>query len=378
MKILILGGYGYTGRLLAKHLLAETKNEIIIAGRHLDKAQTFADELRDKRAAARQVDAADSASLKKALRGVDFLLVAAPTTHHTEAVICAALEAGADYLDVQYSSAKLDILHAHANEIKRRGLCFVTEAGFHPGLPAALVRFAAGRMECIEAAQVAGHLNMGTSLPYTEAVDELMEGFINYQAQIYKNDAWTKSSSYDIRKFNFGEGVGKRDCYSMFFEEMRALPGMVPSLKEVGFYISGAGWLSDTITMIVLLGLKIAPKRGLRPMGKLMWWAMTKLPQPPYVVALQLEAKGQLNGCPVQVRVRAEHEDGYEFTAIPVTAFIMQYNQVRRPGLHMMGHLAKPDRLFADMAHMGVRITSNIEARNGKNDFRTADWRTLA
>jgi saccharopine dehydrogenase-like NADP-dependent oxidoreductase len=39
-KILILGGYGgYTGKLLAKYLLAETEAEIVIAGRSLDKAQ---------------------------------------------------------------------------------------------------------------------------------------------------------------------------------------------------------------------------------------------------------------------------------------------------------------------------------------------------
>ncbi len=358
MNILILGGYGYTGRLLAKHLLAQTKYQIVIAGRHLDKAQTLVDGLHDSRATARQVDASDSVSLKNALQGVDFLLVAAPTTHHAETVIRAALDAGVDYLDVQFSPEKIKILNAHAKEMQDKKLCFITEAGFHPGLPAALIRYAASKMDSIESASTAGYLNVGTSMPYTDAVDELMESFIDYQTQVYKNGAWTKSTSYDICKFDFGEGIGKRDCYSMFFEELRALPEMYPSLKNVGFYMAGGGWLADSLTMIVLLGLKIAPKRGLRPMGKLMWWIMTKLPKPPYRVVLAVEAKGQLNGRPLEVRVRSEHEDGYEFTAIPVVAFIMQYNEARRPGLHMMGHLAEPDRLFKDMEQMGVRITT--------------------
>jgi hypothetical protein len=34
----------------------------------------------------------------------------------------------------------------------------------------------------------------------------------------------------------------------------------------------------------------------------------------------------------------------------------MQYEQVRRPGLHMMGHLAEPGRLFDDMQKMGVQV----------------------
>ena len=121
MNILILGGYGSTGRLIAEHLLAQTKHKIVIAGRHFEKAQALVDTLADKRAAARQADASDSASLKAALRGVDFLLVAAPTTRYTLTVIRAALEAGVDYLDLQLSEEKLNILKAHAEEIKRKG-----------------------------------------------------------------------------------------------------------------------------------------------------------------------------------------------------------------------------------------------------------------
>jgi saccharopine dehydrogenase (NAD+, L-lysine-forming) len=113
--------------------------------------------------------------------------------------------------------------------------------------------------------------------------------------------------------------------------------------------------------MVVLLGLKIAPRRGLRPMGKLMWWAMTKLSKPPYRVILQVEAKGRKNGHPLEVRTRIEHEDGYELTAIPVVAFLMQYNRVRSPGLHLMGHLAEPVRLLNDMQNMGVSVTTTVE-----------------
>jgi saccharopine dehydrogenase (NAD+, L-lysine-forming) len=351
--ILILGGYGATGRLLAKHLLAQTKHQIIIAGRHLDKAQALVASLHDKRATARQVDATKIDSLKAALQGVDLILVAAPTTHNTATVVRAALEAGVDYLDVQYSDAKLNALRAYEKEIYEKRLCFITEAGYHPGLPSAMIRFAASELETIESAMVAGYLNMG-NLQYTEAVDELMEGFIHYQAQVYKNGAWTNPSSWDVRKFNFGAEIGIRTCYSMFFEELRSIPAMYPNLKEMGFYISGSNLLADLIiTPLIMVGLKLAPKRGIRPLGRLMWWAMGKS-KPPYRVVLKVEAKGQLNGGQVQVHTRIEHEDGYELTAIPVVAFLMQYDQIRQPGLHMMGHLAEPKRLFKDMEKMGV------------------------
>jgi len=358
-KILILGGYGYTGKLLAKHLLAQSQAKIILAGRNLDKAQSFADELNNDRVSALRADAADAGSLLAVLRNLDLILVAAPTTHHARTVIRAALDARIDYLDVQYSNKKLEILKELSAEIEQSGLCFVTEAGYHPGLPSAMVRYAATQLDSLESALTAGYLNMGKSLPYSEAVDELMEGFIEYQAQVYKNGAWTKPNKWDMRKFDFGEEIGMRTCYSMFFEEMRCLPEMYPTLKETGFYISGSNWIADLlITPIVMVGLKIAPKRGMTPLGKLMWWGMQQSP-PPYVVALKVEAKGLKNGQQAQVQARIEHPDGYELTAIPVVAYLLQYmdKSASRPGVHMMGHLAEPVRLFADMERMGVRIT---------------------
>jgi saccharopine dehydrogenase (NAD+, L-lysine-forming) len=357
--ILILGGYGATGRLLAKHLLAQTEHKLIIAGRNLVKAQAFVGPLYNPRATARRVDAADPASLEQALQRVDLILVAAPTTHHTETVVRAALEAGVNYLDVQLSARKLEILHAHEKEIKEKSLCFVTEAGYHPGLPSAMIRYAASKLDGIESARTACFLNM-QNIPYTEAVDELMEAFIDYQAQVYKTGAWTKPKSWDMRKFDFGEEIGIRNCYSMFFEELRCIPEMYPTLKDTGFYISGSNLLADLlITPIVMVGLKLAPKRGMRPLGKLMWWAMGKS-KPPYRVVLKVDAAGQLNGRQAQVHASLAHEDGYELTAIPVVAFLKQYHRIRQPGLHMMGHLAEPNRLFNDMERMGVKVTASI------------------
>jgi len=360
MNILILGGYGYTGKLLAKHLLARTNHKVILAGRNSEKANTFAKELNNGRVSVRRMDAADANSLRDGLKDVDYLLVAAPTTHHAETVIETALDAGVDYLDVQLSDAKLAALRSCENEIKNRNLCFVTEAGYHPGLPSALIRYAADKLDSIESAMTAGYLNI-SEIPYTEAVDELMEAFIHYQAQVFKNGAWTKPGSWDMRKFDFGPELGKRDCYSMFFEELRGIPVMYPTLKETGFYISGSNWIADLlVTPIVMIGLKLFPKRGIRPLGKFMWWAMGKS-RPPYRVALKVEAKGLLNGRQTQIHARCEHEDGYELTAIPVVAFLMQYDKIRKPGLHMMGHLPEPNQLFKDMESMGARMTTCVE-----------------
>jgi hypothetical protein len=365
-KILILGGTGQTGRLLAKHLLEQSQITLTLAARHTDKAQALADELGKqfpgRHVTAVHADASDTASLQAAFRGQDLVLVASPTTTQAESVVRIALASGADYLDVQLGAAKFTLLQSLAGEIKSSGRCFITEAGFHPGLPAALVRYAASRLDVIEKALTIGYLNLGRNLPYTEAVDELVELFKEFQAQIYKDGSWTKPRSFDTRKLNLNSDIGRKLCYSMFFEELRPLPGMYPTLRELGFYISESHWMTDWVVYpLAWMWLKIAP-RAVRPIGKMLWWSMGTFHKPPYRVEIQVQASGIKNGKPAEVRASVSHPDGYELTAIPVVAALLQYldGSAHKPGLWMMGHLVEPVRLMEDMQRMGAQVTTEI------------------
>jgi len=379
-RIVILGGYGYAGRRLAPRLLERTGAEIVLAGRHLDKAQAYAGELNatfgrggpdqegsedaGPRVSAVRADATSAQDLRLALAGADLLVVASPVTQSPDTVIRAALAAGVDYVDIQFNAQKLALLRSLAPEIERSGRCFITEAGFHPGLPAAMVRAAAAQLDRLDAAIVGGYLNIGRQTPYSEAVDELMEVFLDYQAQVFKDGSWTQPGSWTTRRIDFGREIGERRCFSMFFEELRDLPGMIPALRETGFYMSETHWLVDwVITPIVLAGLKIAPRRGLRPLGKLMWWGMQNLPKPPHLALLKVEASGEKDGRPARFGMAVSHEDGYELTAIPVVACLEQVldGSARRPGLWMMGHLVDPLRLFRDMEEMGARVSRRVQ-----------------
>jgi saccharopine dehydrogenase-like NADP-dependent oxidoreductase len=363
-KLLLLGGTGATGKSLARHLLIQTNTELVLASRSLEKAQALADsfnaEYKTSRVTAVRADADNAESLRTAFKGMTLILVAAPTTHQAGTVIRSALEAGADYLDVQISTQKFNLLQSLTPEIEKAGRCFITEAGFHPGLPAALVRYAAGQLDTIESAVIGGYLNMGGShIPFTESVDELMETFREYQAQVLKDGKWTKPSSFAMRKINFGGDIGTRNAYSMFFEELGPLPQLYPSLKELGFYMSETHWFLDWfVNMIVFAGIKLFPKSGIRPLGKLVWWGMTTLPKPPHRLELHTEATGLKNGQTTKVIFKVSHADGYELTAIPVVAALMQYldGSAHKPGMWMMGYLVDPIRLMQDMQKMGVTV----------------------
>jgi len=368
-NILILGGTGYTGRLIAQHLLERSEAEITIATRHVDRAQAFADALNRQypgyRVKAIYADASQKDSLHLAFANQMMVVVAAPTTAYADNVIRTSLEMGLDYLDVQIGAQKFALLQSLAHEIEQAGLCFITEAGFHPGLPSALVRYAATHLDSIESAITLGYLNMGKGLPYSEAVDELVEGFRDYSGQVFKNGRWTKVHSYEVRTCDFGGDIGRKRCYAIFFEELRSLPSMFPSLRETGFYISEVHWILDWIVMPITWGLLTIAPKAVRPIGKFLWWGMGTFHKPPYRVELQVQAAGLKDGRPVKVRSSIAHPDGYELTAIPVVATLLQYLDgfARKPGLWMMGHVVDPHRLIRDMEKMGVACSTKIEDR---------------
>lgn len=365
-NILILGGTGFTGRLLVRHLLERSDAVITVAGRRLDAAEELVADLgRDRPGRLKAVcaDAADPASLAAAMEGQTLVVIAAPITAYVETVAKLALERGVDYLDVQLGAKKLAYLKSIAAAIEAGGRCFITEAGFHPGLPAALVRFAAEHFDRLESAVTACYLSVGRDIPYSEAVDELVDVLRDYRGQVFENGRWTNPKAFKIKKIAFGGDIGTRTCYSMFFEELAPLPERLPSLCETGFYMAGGHWFVDWGVYPTAMAILTVLPKAKRTAGRLLWWGMTRFQKPPFRTELVVKAHGIHAGQPTGFEAAVAHRDAYELTAIPVAAAILQYLEGfgRRPGLWMMGHLVEPRRLITDMKRMGVKVRTAIE-----------------
>ncbi len=368
-KVLILGGYGNTGFLIARLLLQETDVRLIIAGRSLSRAQRAVDELNREfhtdRTTSKQVDAADTNSLEAAFEGVNIVVVASSTIDYVRNVSCATLEAGADYLDVQLSSpAKLDALKCLQEKIEKKGRCFITDGGFHPGVPAAMVRYAATKFDTLEVASISAAFQLNwKELQFSESTtSEFVDELKNFNPLVLKNKKWIKMSMKELPKFDFGKRFGEQYCTPMFLEELRSLPNAIPSLNETGFHIAGFNWMTDYIIMpIAFSAFKIFRKKAAGPMGKLFSWGLRNFSKPPFGAILQLEAKGLKDKQDSFMHMRLNHDDAYVLTAVPVVACLLQYlnGVIRSPGLWFQANLVEPTQFFRDMERLGVGIVVN-------------------
>ena len=270
--LLILGGAGMTGRLIAHYLLQETQVHLVLAGRNLEKVRQSADSLNlqftGQRVSTCFADAADPESLQLAFKGIAWIVVASSTACYAANVVTAALAAGANYLDVQFSNKKYTALRRLEPAITRQDLCFITDGGFHPGLPAALVRRAAQFFEHLETANVSSVIQIDwRNLHFSpstldEMVDELMFTRMEYfHDGRWKKATWTGTSG--LRYFQFAPPFGRRYCMPMLLEEMRFIPESFPSLQETGFYVGGFNWFVDWLVFpLLVMMLKIAPQKG--------------------------------------------------------------------------------------------------------------------
>ncbi|MFQ6088696.1 MAG: saccharopine dehydrogenase family protein [Candidatus Methanofastidiosia archaeon] len=375
---LILGGYGNVGLYLARLLLQETDIQLVLAGRSSKKAKQAAAQLNSifegDRVAGIRADASDAEDLKKAFGEVDFVLVASSTAKYVKKVVRAALEAGIDYLDIQYSTKKVPILQSMTGEIEKAGRCFITEAGFHPGLPAVLVRYASRYFDCLEVAHVGSVIKINwRELSLSQSTtDEFMEEMFAFETLFFKDGKWKKArmlGMMDYITMDFGREFGKQYCVPMFFEEMRSIPKMYPSLRETGFFVGGFNWFVDFLVLpLSMVALRIWPHGMKKPMERLMDWGLAAFSSPPYGVVLKIEATGEKDDHAREMEISLHHKDGYMFTAIPVVACLLQYldGSAKKPGLWMMGHLVDPTRLMKDMERMGIEVRIKEKRGNGR------------
>jgi saccharopine dehydrogenase (NAD+, L-lysine-forming) len=241
------------------------------------------------------------------------------------------------------------------------GRCIIGEAGFHPGLPAVLVRYAASRMERMERAVVGSVIRIDwravSSTLSKATVEEIVSLTRDFCSESFRDGRWRRArwgGAGDVLRMDFGHGFGRQPCVPWLMPEMRPLPDLYPTLRHTGFYVGGFNWFTDWFVLpAAAVAARISPAAA-RQMSHVLAWSLRTFSKPPYGTILRLECDGGW--------LSLYHADGYVFTAVPVAACVLQWldGTIRRPGVHMMAHAVDPARLLRDMERLGIEVEDRL------------------
>jgi saccharopine dehydrogenase (NAD+, L-lysine-forming) len=363
-RIVIIGGYGNTGRRVARLLAPRADVQLVLAGRDEAKARAAAAALETTAAHPVVAAAADArrATERRALfAGASLVLAASSTIESAADIARDAVAAGADAYDTNLSAAgKLSALRAMAPEVERAGRTVITDGGFHPGLPGVMVRQAASLVPGLTDARVGGSFNIDwRSLQFSEAsITEFVDELSLMDPSSFADGRWIRSWSA-MRAFDFGGSIGVRQCVPWAMEEVRELPAAISTLRNAGFFVGGFSPIIDYLVMpAAFVALKVAPSQRAR-IGRAFLGALRRwTPQGSWAVLL-LEAAG---GAPRrEITIRVSHDDGYDLTAFPIVACVEQLlDGARRPGVFTQAAFVEPRALLRRLEVLGVTVETNV------------------
>ncbi|MBW2697860.1 MAG: saccharopine dehydrogenase NADP-binding domain-containing protein [Deltaproteobacteria bacterium] len=356
---LLLGGYGSAGLAIAQLVLKETNVRLILAGRDGDRARQTASSLNvehpGNRVDGMSVDAAaDLSTLELAFRRCDLVMVCAPLAGIGAQVFEAALAAGVDYVSLNLDATGSTVTKSLAARVEQAGLRFVTDAGLVPGGPAVLARSVASRFDRIDEV-IAAMLVRDKNISYGSAIDAMSA--IATPPVVYDRGSWNRASLSATRRIDFGPPFGTCTCYPFALPEMRLLPERL-GLQRCSMYTAGTNGVSATVVALwYLLGLSKVP--WLLRLGARALVGTNRFTRPPLGVVLAVEVAGESAGRPQHLQVCIRHDDGYIATAIPVLACLLQMldGTVKKPGIHMMGHIVDAPRFMDDIGRLGMAAT---------------------
>ena len=179
-------------------------------------------------------------------------------------IMDACLETGVHYLDTANyehpDTARFSYTEqwAYHEKFEKAGLLALLGSGFDPGVTNVYVAHAKkhhfNRMETVDIIDC----NAGDhGYPFaTNFNPEINIREVTAKGRYYENGAWHETEPLSVKKvFDFPEGIGPRDMYLLFHEEMESLTRFFPEVKRMRFWMTfGQSYLTH-LTVLQNVGM---------------------------------------------------------------------------------------------------------------------------
>ena len=264
-SLLIIGAGGVATVAAQKAArLRDTFQAITVASRRLEPCEELAAKMEGPVGVA-QVEANDSAEVEALIRdtGADLVLnLALP--YQDLAIMDACLAAGAHYADTANyeppDEAKFEYSHqwAYRDRFREAGLMGLLGTGFDPGVTSVFVAHAL-KEHFDEIHQIdildcnAGEHDRPFATNFNLEIN-LRE--ITQRGRYYENGEWIETEPLaEKRRFSFPGGIGKKDVYLLYHEELESLARNIPGVRRMRFWMTFSPSYLEHLRVLENVGL---------------------------------------------------------------------------------------------------------------------------
>ncbi|MDY0225518.1 MAG: saccharopine dehydrogenase family protein [Desulfomicrobium apsheronum] len=251
-KVLIIGAGG-VGHVVAHKCaqVPEVFTEIMLASRTKSKCDAIAASIKERigreiQTAALDADnVAETVALIKSFQPKLVLNVALP--YQDLALMDACLETGVDYLDTAnyepLDEAKFEYKWqwAYQERFKEKGLMALLGSGFDPGVTNVYCAYAQKHLfDEIHELDIIDCNAGDHGQPFaTNFNPEINIREITQRGRYWERGEWVETDPLSWRmSYDFPEGIGAKDCYLMYHEELESLVQNLKGLKRARFWMT--------------------------------------------------------------------------------------------------------------------------------------------
>lgn len=247
-KILIIGAGG-VGTVVAHKItaMADVFSEVLLASRTKSKCDAIAARIGKKHVSTAQVDADDVPQLVKLIKssGPDLVLnVALP--YQDLHIMDACLETGTSYLDTAnyepLEEAKFEYSWqwAYADRYKKAGITAILGCGFDPGVTSVFTAYAVKHhFDEIHYLDIVDCNAGDHGKPFaTNFNPEINIREVTQKGRYWEDGKWVYTKPHQIHKPLNYPGIGPKESYLIYHEELESLVKNYPSLRRARFWMT--------------------------------------------------------------------------------------------------------------------------------------------
>lgn len=247
-KVLIIGAGGVGGVVVHKCAqLAEVFDEIVLASRTESKCKAIAEQL-SRPIKTAQVDADNVAELTALLKAEKpDLVVNVALPYQDLHIMDACLNAGIDYLDTANyeppEEAKFEYSWqwAYQDKFEQAGLTALLGSGFDPGVTNVYTAYLRKHyLDEIHELDIIDCNAGDHGQPFaTNFNPEINIREVTAKGRYWKNGEWTETEPLSVtQSYDFPAGIGPKNIYLMYHEELESLTKHFPEIKRARFWMT--------------------------------------------------------------------------------------------------------------------------------------------